>query len=106
MLELRLVAEEVLTNIARYGFEPGKTPAAELLFSFTDEAAVLEFRDQGRPFDPLAQPLPHLEVPLEQRTAMSTSSQSPTTRCSRTSSAWIVTGRAFSSTCSPSRTCW
>ena len=67
MLELRLVAEEVLTNIAKYGFAPGARPAIEFAFSFADAAAVLEFRDQGRPFDPLAQPLPDLDAPLEQR---------------------------------------
>ena len=48
VLELRLVAEEVLTNIAKYGFEPAAEPTVELLFSFSDDAAVLEFRDQGR----------------------------------------------------------
>jgi anti-sigma regulatory factor (Ser/Thr protein kinase) len=67
VLELRLVAEEVLTNIAKYAFEPGAIAAVELLLSFTDGAAVLEFRDQGNAFDPLAQPAPDLEVPIEKR---------------------------------------
>jgi anti-sigma regulatory factor (Ser/Thr protein kinase) len=67
VLELRLVAEEVLTNIAKYGFEPGATPAVELLLSFRDDAAVLEFRDGGKAFDPLAQPPPDLDAPLEER---------------------------------------
>jgi anti-sigma regulatory factor (Ser/Thr protein kinase) len=67
VLELRLVAEEVLTNIAKYAFEAGVQPAAEFLFSFTDAAAVLEFRDQGRAFDPLAEPPPDLDAPLDQR---------------------------------------
>ena len=67
VLELRVVAEEVLTNIAKYGFEPGARPAVEMSFSFTDAAAIVEFRDQGPPFDPLAQPPPDLGAPLEQR---------------------------------------
>ncbi|HEY7409228.1 MAG TPA: ATP-binding protein [Vicinamibacteria bacterium] len=67
VLELRLVAEEVLTNIARHGFEPGEMPVVELLVSLSDAAAVLEFRDQGRAFDPLAQPPSDLDAPLEQR---------------------------------------
>lgn len=67
VLELRLVAEEVLTNIAKYAFEPDTAPAVELRFSFSEAAAVLEFRDRGRPFDPLARPLPDLAAPLEQR---------------------------------------
>ena len=67
VLELRLVAEEVLTNIAKYGFAPGARPAIEFGFTFSGNAAVLEFRDRGRPFDPLAQPPPDLDAPLEQR---------------------------------------
>ena len=67
VLELRVVAEEVLTNIAKYGFEPGVEPAVELVFSLTDATAVLEFRDQGKAFDPLVEPAPDLDVPIEQR---------------------------------------
>jgi sigma-B regulation protein RsbU (phosphoserine phosphatase) len=66
-LEVRLVAEEVLTNIAKYAFDPAATPAAELTFAIADDAVVLEFRDGGRAFDPLAPPVPDLDVPLEQR---------------------------------------
>lgn len=67
VLELRLVAEEVLTNIAKYGHAPGAPAAAEFTFAFTDQAALLEFRDQGREFDPLAAPGPDLDAPLEER---------------------------------------
>ena len=67
VLELRLVAEEVVTNVAKYGYEPGATPGVELHVSITGEAAVLEFRDQGRPFDPLQQPPPNLDTPLLER---------------------------------------
>src|SRR5262245_9484210 len=67
VLELRLVAEEILTNIAKYGFAPGAKAAAELTVSFTEAAVVLEFRDEGRAFDPLAQPAPDLDVPVEHR---------------------------------------
>lgn len=67
VLELRVVAEEVLTNIAKYGFEPGAPAAAEVLFSVTGSEAVLEFRDHGRAFDPLAQAPPDLDAPPEER---------------------------------------
>src|SRR5262245_46463496 len=66
-MELRLVAEEVLSNIAKYGFDPGTVPAAELRFSFSEDAALVEFRDEGRAFDPLAEPAPDLDAPLERR---------------------------------------
>jgi anti-sigma regulatory factor (Ser/Thr protein kinase) len=67
VLELRVVAEEVLTNIAKYAYAPGAVPAAEMSFAFDDGATIIEFRDQGRPFDPLAAPAPDLGAPLEQR---------------------------------------
>ena len=67
VLEVRLVAEEVLTNIAKYAFEAGATPAVEFRFALDDVAAVLEFRDQGKAFDPLAQPPPDLDAPIAER---------------------------------------
>jgi anti-sigma regulatory factor (Ser/Thr protein kinase) len=67
VIDLRVVAEEVLTNVAKYGFEPGEAPEVELRVSLADGAAVLEFRDRGRPFDPLAEPAPDLELPPEDR---------------------------------------
>jgi anti-sigma regulatory factor (Ser/Thr protein kinase) len=67
VLDLRLVAEEILTNIAKYAFAPGTTAAAELVLSLTETDVVLEFRDGGRAFDPLAEPPPDLEAPLQER---------------------------------------
>lgn len=61
------MAEEILTNIAKYAFEPGAMPAAELVLRVTATEALLEFRDLGRPFDPLSQPPPDLDAPLEER---------------------------------------
>jgi serine/threonine-protein kinase RsbW len=67
VIELRVVAEEVLTNVAKYAFGPGVAPALELRVAFTAEAALVEFRDQGRVFDPLGEPPPDLETPPEDR---------------------------------------
>jgi anti-sigma regulatory factor (Ser/Thr protein kinase) len=67
VLELRLVAEEVVTNVAKYGYAPGAAAAMEVRVSMDDDAVSLEFRDQGEPFDPLAQTPPDLDVPLEER---------------------------------------
>jgi len=59
----------VLTNVAKYAFEPDAAPAVELRASFVEDAVVLEFRDGGRPFDPLAEPAPDLDLPPEERPA-------------------------------------
>jgi anti-sigma regulatory factor (Ser/Thr protein kinase) len=67
VLELRLVAEEVVTNVAKYGYPPGAAAAMELRVSMEGDTVCLEFRDQGDPFDPLAQPPPDLDAPLLER---------------------------------------
>src|SRR5262245_8082360 len=67
VLELRVVAEEVLTNIAKYAYEPAVRPAVEVVLTLDSGEAVLEFRDQGKAFDPLAQPPPDLDAPLAER---------------------------------------
>jgi len=67
VLELRLVAEEVVTNVAKYAFAPGTAAAMEVRVSLSEDTAVLEFRDQGQPFDPLTQPAPDLDAPVEER---------------------------------------
>jgi anti-sigma regulatory factor (Ser/Thr protein kinase) len=67
VLDLRLVAEEVLTNIAKYAFAPGTTAAAEIVLSLTATETVLEFRDGGRVFDPIVQPAPDLDLPYADR---------------------------------------
>jgi anti-sigma regulatory factor (Ser/Thr protein kinase) len=67
LLDLRLVAEEILTNIAKYAFLTADEAAVELRFSVAGATARLEFRDAGRAFDPLAEPPPDLEAPIENR---------------------------------------
>jgi len=67
VIDLRVVAEEVLTNVAKYAFESGVAPAVELSVEVDDTEAVLEFRDRGRPFDPLAADAPDLDQPPEER---------------------------------------
>lgn len=66
VLDLRLVAEELLTNVAAYAFEAEPGPV-EVRLSISGASAALELRDEGRPFDPLAQPAPDLELPPEAR---------------------------------------
>jgi anti-sigma regulatory factor (Ser/Thr protein kinase) len=67
LLDLRVIAEEVLTNIAKYAFAPGTSAAAEVVLSLTATEAVLEFRDEGRAFDPLSHPAPDLDAPVSER---------------------------------------
>jgi serine/threonine-protein kinase RsbW len=60
--DLRLVAEEVLTNIVKYAHDPGVEHAVELRLSASPQSVRMEFRDEGTPFNPLVQPAPELNV--------------------------------------------
>jgi anti-sigma regulatory factor (Ser/Thr protein kinase) len=66
-LEVRLVAEEVLTNLVKYGRALTEEPVLELRLSASPDSVRLEFRDAGAPFNPLDMPLPDLTSPLEKR---------------------------------------
>lgn len=65
--EVRLVAEEVLTNIVKYACDGGGPPAAELRLSASPQSVRMEFRDEGAPFNPLDVPAPDLNHRLESR---------------------------------------
>jgi anti-sigma regulatory factor (Ser/Thr protein kinase) len=65
--EIRLIAEEALTNVVKYGYGRPERPSvlAELSVEVDAEDVRLEIRDGGTPFDPLSQPSPDLEAPPE-----------------------------------------
>lgn len=65
--EMRLIAEEALTNVIRYAYPKSGPWRANVALSVGAKVVDLEIRDQGRPFDPLAQPPPELDAPLEER---------------------------------------
>jgi hypothetical protein len=63
------MAEEALVNIVSYAFEADAAPPIALQCVCTAEQVWLEFRDSGRPFNPLAAPPPQLTAPVEERAA-------------------------------------
>jgi anti-sigma regulatory factor (Ser/Thr protein kinase) len=65
-LEVRLVAEEVLTNCLKYAYAVTEEAVVELRLSASDRSVRLEFRDAGPPFNPLDAPLPDLNSPSGQ----------------------------------------
>ena len=62
-LELRLVAEEILTNLVKYS----GTDQLELRLRLEPESVTLEFRDRGSAFNPLESARPDLDLPLDER---------------------------------------
>jgi anti-sigma regulatory factor (Ser/Thr protein kinase) len=60
VLDLRLVAEEVLTNVATHGHDDDARHWVRLRLTLIHDEVTLEFADDGRPFDPLASKPPDL----------------------------------------------
>lgn len=65
--DLHLVVEEVACNIVHHGAEEGREPTLELRATVDVGRLELEFRDDGRPFDPLSAPPPDLDADINDR---------------------------------------
>jgi len=66
-LDLRLVADEVLTNIVQYARVGIEAHPVELRLSASGGLLRMEFRDEGAPFNPLDAPAPDLDTRPEAR---------------------------------------
>jgi len=73
---LQVILDELFTNVVKYGYEnpageanPEGRPEGQIDVALSLEAdrLVIEFVDDGRPFDPLTSPLPDLDLPAETR---------------------------------------
>jgi anti-sigma regulatory factor (Ser/Thr protein kinase) len=53
VLDLRLVAEEVLTNVAHHAYGDDAEHWIRIQLAVSAESVTLEFTDDGPPFDPL-----------------------------------------------------
>lgn len=65
-MQLELAVEEIFVNIASYAYD-GQGGQAELRCERKPGLLIVEFRDQGKPYDPMSQPEPDLACPAEQR---------------------------------------
>jgi anti-sigma regulatory factor (Ser/Thr protein kinase) len=62
----RLVFEEIVTNVIRYGFADSGEHAIHAVAEIGDTDLTLHFDDDGRPFDPRTAPAPAPERSLAQ----------------------------------------
>lgn len=65
--EIRLVLEEILTNIISYGYEDRADHVIRVVIVNAEQDITLRICDDARPFNPLEQPGPDLEIPMEDR---------------------------------------
>ena len=56
--ELRLIAEESLSNVIRHGYPDSARGSIEVTLEICGGEIVFVQRDDGRPFDPLSAPAP------------------------------------------------
>jgi anti-sigma regulatory factor (Ser/Thr protein kinase) len=66
LFRVDLAAEEVLTNIIKYAYPQGEG-LVEVACGVQGQNFVMEFMDQGQPFDPLAADEPELSDDLNER---------------------------------------
>ena len=67
--DLRLITEEVVCNALEHGLHGTHEEAWQIVFDLTRRGDTLqvEFRDTGKPVDPLAQPPPDLDADILDR---------------------------------------
>jgi anti-sigma regulatory factor (Ser/Thr protein kinase) len=65
--ELELVVEELLVNIISYAYDEEGSGRIVVLAAVDHGTVTIEFRDRGRPFDPLEREEPDLDASVEER---------------------------------------
>lgn len=64
---LQIVLDELISNLARYGYPPGAAGFAEIGLRRDGDLMVLDFVDGGAAFDPVQAAPPVLDAPAAQR---------------------------------------
>lgn len=66
--DVNLALEEVVGNVIFYAWDDGLEHRFEVMLEMDGSTLRARVEDDGKPFDPLAAPLPDLDSPLEERT--------------------------------------
>lgn len=67
LFDANLSVDEVLTNVISYGYDDDFEHTIEVRLALVPGGLRIEVEDDGRPFDPLAAPLPDLTAPIDER---------------------------------------
>ncbi|MEY2873837.1 MAG: hypothetical protein RLZZ373_1208 [Pseudomonadota bacterium] len=65
--DLQVVLDEACANVVKHAYPPGQPGALRLTLRHLPAAIEITLTDQGRPFNPLAQPTPDLSLSWEDR---------------------------------------
>ena len=67
-LQIDVAVEEIFVNIVHYAYQSGNGNAEiRLWIEESPRSVVIEFRDSGKPFDPLAKPDPDVTLSANER---------------------------------------
>jgi serine/threonine-protein kinase RsbW len=67
-VRLLLILEELFTNVVEHGYPPGSASGrVSIALGLRDGRLIIEFVDDGRPFDPLTVAAPKLDLPGQDR---------------------------------------
>ena len=66
-VRLLIILEELFINAVRHGYGDAPEGRIEIDLAFDAGRLKIEFRDDGRPFDPLTESLPDLDEPVAKR---------------------------------------
>jgi len=64
--DIMIAAEEIVINIINYAY-PDKKGDLEISFEKKGDLAIIIFKDEGSPFNPLDRPDPDINKPIEER---------------------------------------
>ena len=68
LFQIKLVLEEMGTNIVKYGYDEGGEQEFRITLMSESRALTMEIMDNGKPFDPFADsPPPDLDSSVEER---------------------------------------
>jgi serine/threonine-protein kinase RsbW len=68
LARILIAVEELVTNIVKYGYQPGREPgSADVALRLDGDRIFIDIVDDADAFDPFAQCAPDLEAPLEAR---------------------------------------
>ena len=68
LFQIKLVLEEMGTNIVKYGYDDEDRKNIEIILTSESDSLTMEISDDGRPFDPFADaPPPDLESDIPDR---------------------------------------
>jgi anti-sigma regulatory factor (Ser/Thr protein kinase) len=63
---VKMAVEEIFVNIAQYAYPSGEGDVT-VSVSVTPDKLVIEFKDSGTPYNPLAKPDPDMSLPADKR---------------------------------------